>query len=163
MGKGKKKSIKEKYREFVKEFKEFALEGFALSAAIGIMLGAALRDVINSLVNDIISPPISYLTAGIDFSTKYWVLGSNDFETIELAEEAGAVIIRYGNFINELITFFITAIILFLLVYQITRLASKFKKKKEVEEKKEKKRLCEYCKSEIHKDATRCPSCTSKL
>ena len=163
MGEETKNSIKEKYNTFKKEFKEFALEGLALGAAVGIMLGAALRDVINSFVNDIMTPPISFLTAGIDFTSKYWVLGPNDFETLEMAEEAGAVIIHYGNFINELIAFFITAIILFLIVYQTTKIANRFKKKKETEEVKRRKRLCQYCKTEVHKDATRCPACTSKL
>ncbi len=158
--KEKKKLLKKKSQELANEFKEFALGGLALSAAVGIMLGAALKDVINSLVNDILSPPISFLTAGIDFSSKYFVLGQNNFESLEQAKEAGAVVIQYGNFINELIAFLITAIILFLIVYQTSKLTSKFKKEKEV---KKKKRLCPYCKTEVHKDATKCPACASKL
>jgi len=55
------------------------------------MLGGAFRDVISSLVNDILTPPIGYLTSGIDLTDLYWVIGKNDFESLELAKEAGAV------------------------------------------------------------------------
>jgi len=151
----KEKTIKEKYEEFAKQFREFALDGLALGTAIGIMLGTALKNVIDSLVNDILTPPISFFTTGIDFSSKYLVLG-------EQAKEAGAIVIHYGNFINEILSFFITAFILFLIVYQTTKLTSKFKKDKKEEVKKE-KRTCPYCKTEVHLKATKCPACTSKL
>ena len=157
------KKLKKKTKEFVEEFKKFAFDGLALGTAIGIMLGAVLRDVINSLVNDILTPPIAHITSGIDFSSLYFVLGRNNYDSLQEALDAGAVVIQYGNFINEFIAFLITAFILFLIVYQTSKLSSKFKKKKEIEEKMEKKRYCEYCKTEIHKDATRCPACTSKL
>ena len=83
-------------------------------------------------------------------------------ETAKKAKEAGAIVIHYGNFINEILSFFITAFILFLLVYQTTKLTSKFKKDKKEEVKKE-KRICPYCKTEVHLKATKCPACTSKL
>ena len=158
----KEKTIKEKYEEFAKQFREFALDGLALGTAIGIMLGTALKNVIDSLVNDILTPPISFFTTGIDFSSKYLVLGPNNFETLEQAKEASAIVIHYGNFINEILSFFITAFILFLIVYQTTKLTSKFKKDKKEEVKKE-KRTCPYCKTEVHLKATKCPACTSKL
>jgi large conductance mechanosensitive channel len=93
----------------------------------------------------------------------YWVLGRNNFESLETAKQAGAVVIHYGNFINEFISFLITAFILFLITYQGARIINKMNKKEEKEKKKEKKRLCPYCKTEVHPKATRCPSCTSQL
>jgi len=158
----KEKIVVKRVKKFSGEFKNFALKEATLGAAVGIMLGAALRDVINSLVNDILTPPIAYVTSGIDFTSLYFAFGSNKYDSLESAREAGAVVIQYGNFISEFITFLITALILFLIVYQSTKIISKFNKKKEKEEKSSTK-VCPYCKSDIHKDAKRCPYCTSEL
>jgi large conductance mechanosensitive channel len=157
------KKKKNKIDKFSEEFKNFAFKEATLGAAIGIMLGAAFRDVINSLVNDVLTPPIGYITSGIDFSNLYWVLGSNNFESLKKAKEAGAVVIEYGNFISEFISFLITAFILFLITYQVTQIISKANKKKKDEEEKKEKTRCPYCKTEINPKATRCPACTSQL
>lgn len=127
---------KKKLDEIKKEFKEFAFQEATFGAAIGIIIGAALKDVINSLVSDILTPPISYITSGIDFTNLYLALGPEKYESLAAAQEAGAVVIRYGNFLNEFISFLITAIILFILTYQITKLLSKAKRDKEKREKK---------------------------
>jgi large conductance mechanosensitive channel len=127
---GKKKG--KKWENIKKEFKEFAFQEATFGAAIGIMIGAALKDVINSLVTDILTPPINFLTSGVDFTNLYFVLGKGRYESLSAAEEAGAVVIRYGNFLNEFISFLITAIILFVLTYQITKLLSKAKKEEEM-------------------------------
>jgi len=127
---GKKKG--KRWDNIKKEFKEFAFKEATFGAAIGIMIGAALKDVINSLVTDILTPPINFLTSGVDFTNLYFVLGKGRYESLSTAEEAGAVVIRYGNFLNEFISFLITAIILFVLTYQITKLLSKAKKEEEL-------------------------------
>ena len=156
------KIIQKKTKKLTKDFKNFAFKEATLGAAVGIMLGAAFRDVINSLVNDVLTPPIAYITSGIDFTTLYFSFGSGKYESIEQAREAGAVVIHYGNFINEFITFLITAFILFLIVYESTKIIDAFNKKEE-EKKSSKEKKCPYCKSKIHEEATRCPFCTSKL
>jgi large conductance mechanosensitive channel len=153
--------VKKKVSKLRTEFKNFAFKEATLGAAVGIMLGGAFRDVISSLVNDILTPPIGYLTSGIDLTDLYWVLGKNDFESLELAKEAGAVVIHYGNFISEFISFLITATILFLITFQAAKIISKINKKEE--KGKTEKRLCPYCKTEVHPKATRCQACTSKL
>jgi len=127
---GKKKG--KRWDNIKKEFKEFAFKEATFGAAIGIMIGAALKDVINSLVTDILTPPINFLTSGVDFTNLYFVLGKGRYESLSTAEEAGAVVICYGNFLNEFISFLITAIILFVLTYQITKLLSKAKKEEEL-------------------------------
>ncbi|KUK67301.1 MAG: Large-conductance mechanosensitive channel [candidate division WS6 bacterium 36_33] len=128
----KKKKSEKRWDNIKKEFKEFAFKEATFGAAIGIMIGAALKDVINSLVTDILTPPINFLTSGVDFTNLYFVLGKGQYESLSSAEEAGAVVIRYGNFLNEFISFLITAIILFVLTYQITKLLSKAKKEEEM-------------------------------
>ncbi len=126
-----KKKLKKKFNEIKKDFREFAFKEATFGAAIGIIIGAALKDVINSLVTDILTPPINFVTSGVDFTNLYFVIGKEQYESITAADEAGAVVIRYGNFLNEFISFLITAIILFILTYQITKLLSKAKKDKE--------------------------------
>jgi|LDZT01.1.fsa_nt_gi large conductance mechanosensitive channel len=125
-----------KFDEIKKEFKDFAFREATFGAAIGIIIGGALKDVINSLVTDVLTPPISYVTSGIDFTNLYLALGPGKYGSLQEAEEAGAVVIRYGNFLNEFISFLITAIILFILTYQTTKLLSKARKDREKEEKK---------------------------
>lgn len=131
-----KKKLEKKFNKIKKDFREFAFQEATFGAAIGIIIGAALKDVINSLVTDILTPPISYVTSGIDFTNLYLALGPEEYKSLTAAEEAGAVVIRYGNFLNEFISFLITAIILFILTYQITKLLSKAKKDKEKGRKK---------------------------
>lgn len=157
-----KRRLEKRVKKLSDEFKNFALKEATLGAAVGIMLGAALRDVINSLVNDILTPPIAHITSGIDFTSLYFVFGTTKYDSLNAAKEAGAVVIQYGNFINEFITFLITAFILFLLVYQSGKLLSKFNKKEE-EKKQDSTKKCPYCKSDIHQNAKRCPYCTSEL
>ena len=125
-----------KFDEIKKEFKDFAFREATFGAAIGIIIGGALKDVINSLVTDVLTPPISYVTSGIDFTNLYLALGPGKYGSLQEAEEAGAVVIRYGNFLNEFISFLITAIILFIITYQTTKLLSKARKDREKEEKK---------------------------
>ncbi len=130
------KKLEKKFDGIKKEFKDFAFREATFGAAIGIIIGGALKDVINSLVTDVLTPPISYVTSGIDFTNLYLALGPGKYDSLREAEEAGAVVIRYGNFLNEFISFLITAIILFILTYQTTKLLSKARKDREKEEKK---------------------------
>src|SRR5439155_7639146 len=74
------------FKNVWKEFKEFAIKGNAVDLAIGVIIGAAFSGIITSLVKDIITPPISLLSGGLDFSNKFVVLraakaGSTAFNT----------------------------------------------------------------------------------
>lgn len=153
-----KPTIKERLSKTADDFKSFAFKGSAIDIAIGMMIGAAMTAVVNSLIKDIVNPPIAKFISGIDFSHRYFVLGKNQFESLEAAQASGAVVITYGNFITAVITFLITALVLFLIVSWITKLNKKEEKKEE-----EKTKKCPYCKSEIDKEATRCAFCTSEL
>lgn len=93
---------------FVKEFKEFAMRGNVMDLAIGVIIGAAFSRIVTSLVDDIIMPPIGYITGGIDFGNKKWILKPSD-EINKLAE----VSVKYGNFINAVIQFLIVAFCIF--------------------------------------------------
>lgn len=114
----------------LKEFKEFALRGNVLDMAIGIIIGAAFTAIVSSLVDDVIMPPLGLITGGVDFSELFFVLkGGGPYNTIEQANEAGAVTWNIGLFINAVVKFLIVAFAVFLLVKTINKLARKKQEK----------------------------------
>ncbi|MEM7417786.1 MAG: large-conductance mechanosensitive channel protein MscL [Gemmatimonadota bacterium] len=104
----------------LKEFKEFAVKGNVLDMAVGIIIGAAFGTVVKSLVSDVIMPPIGLLLGGVDFSNLFVTVNegatAGPYGTLAAAQEAGAVTINYGVFINEIISFTIVAFAVFMLV-----------------------------------------------
>jgi len=107
------------------EFKTFAMRGNAIDLAVGVVVGAAFTSIVNSLVKDIINPPLGLLLGGIDFSNFFVVLkGEGAYPTLKAAQDAGAVTISYGLFVNAVINFVIVAFALFLVVHQINRLTT---------------------------------------
>ncbi len=152
------KSLREKLKEELSSFKDFAMKGDAITLAVGVVIGVAFKDLVDSLVNNVFTPPIGFLTAKLDFSKLYITLGKDRFDTLEEALAADAVVIQYGLVLNAIITFLITAIILYFIVRAI-------KKATEKEEKKVAKttKICPYCMSDINIKAKRCPFCTSTI
>jgi large conductance mechanosensitive channel len=104
----------------LKEFKEFAAKGNMLDMAVGIVIGAAFATIIGSLVNDIIMPMVGLAIGGVDFSEFFAVLRdggpAGPYATLAAAQEAGAVTVNWGIFVNSLITFLIVAFALFLVI-----------------------------------------------
>ena len=149
------------WKNFWKEFKEFAIKGNAVDLAVGVIIGAAFGSIVNSLVKDVVMPPISLLTGGLDFSNKFIILraakdGSAVFHTPADAAKAGAITWNYGNFITLVINFLIIAGAVFLIVRAINRL-------RQPAEKEPDKKECPACAMKIPVKATRCPHCTTEL
>jgi len=109
----------------LQEFKKFAMRGNVIDMAVGIILGAAFGKIVTSLVNDILMPPIGLMLGGVDFSNLFAVLGGGTFATLAEAQEAGAVTINYGVWINTVIEFVIVAFAIFLVVQQMNKLKKK--------------------------------------
>jgi large conductance mechanosensitive channel len=108
--------------KLVEEFRKFAMRGSVIDLAVGVVVGAAFTAIINSLVKDVIMPPIGLLLGGIDFSNFFVVLkGHSGLATLKAAQDAGAVTVNYGLFINTVINFIIIAFVLFLIVRQINK------------------------------------------
>ena len=142
----------------LKEFKEFAMRGNVMDLAIGVVIGGAFGKIITSLVNDIIMPPIGLVLGKIDFSNLFITLSGEKFDTLARAQEAGAVTLNIGLFINAVMDFLIVALVIFLLIKQLNKLEKKDEKPVESTTRK-----CPFCLTEISKEATRCPACTSTL
>ncbi|MEO6351250.1 MAG: large conductance mechanosensitive channel protein MscL [Candidatus Limnocylindrales bacterium] len=128
------------------EFRTFLFKTNAMALAIGVIIGVALGTVVTSLVNDIIMPPIGLLLGGVDFDTLQVVLK-------EGTATSDPVAIRYGSFINAVITFVIVALV----VFWISR---RFMPR---EPDAAPTRLCPYCRELNSVEATRCKFCTSEL
>lgn len=152
-----------KAKGFGAEFKKFIMRGNVIDLAVGVIVGGAFQAIVKSLVDDVVMPVISLATKGIDFANWFVALDGKEYATLEAAQEAGAAVLSYGNFISAILNFLIMAFVVFLLVKGINAVADKAKKKEEEAPAAPTTKECPYCKSEIALEATRCPNCTSQL
>jgi large conductance mechanosensitive channel len=144
-------------RAVLKEFREFAVKGNVLDMAVGIIIGAAFGVVVKSLVDDVIMPPIGLLLGKVDFSNLFVNLSGGAYASLAEAKRAGAAVIGYGVFLNNVITFLIVSFAVFLLVRTANRL------RRQQPEAAPVGRACPFCCSDIPLAATRCPHCTSQV
>jgi large conductance mechanosensitive channel len=96
----------------IKEFKEFAMRGNVVDLAVAVVIGGAFGKIITSFVSDVLMPPIGLLLGGVDFADLTAILKA-------ATEEAEAVTINYGVFINTLIDFVIVAFAIFMVIKAI--------------------------------------------
>ncbi|WP_261304108.1 large conductance mechanosensitive channel protein MscL [Paenibacillus andongensis] len=144
----------------LKEFKDFAFKGNMVDLAVGVIIGGAFGKVITSIVNDVIMPPIGLLLGRVNFNELFISLNGKHYNTIaEAAADKGAPVLKYGQFISTFLDFLIVALVIFIVVKQL----SKFRKKEEPKEKVVTSKSCPHCLSEIPVQATRCKFCTSEL
>jgi large conductance mechanosensitive channel len=93
----------------VQEFKDFAMRGNVIDMAVGIVIGGAFGKIVSSFVNDVLMPPIGLALGGVDFSGLSITLQ-------EATEEAAAVTLNWGVFVQTVIDFLIIAFAIFLVV-----------------------------------------------
>lgn len=143
------------------EFKKFVLRGNVMDMAIGVLIGGAFTGIVTALTKDFINPIIaSFGGAEIAGHIKLpWV----DYTKFETLEDAQALQLNYGDFITAIINFLILAIILFILMKSVNALLAIGKKKKEEAPAAPTTKMCPFCKTEVHIEATRCPHCTSEI
>lgn len=121
------------------KFKKFAFKGNVVDMAVGVIVGGAFGKIVTSLVNDLITPLISLLTGGANFSELFVILNAKGadtaaIKTIEAAKEAGFATLNYGNFIQTVIDFFIIALSIFMFVSLIQKARDISEAKKKAEE-----------------------------
>lgn len=119
-----KEKKEKKQSKLVAEFKDFISRGSVLDMAVGVIVGGAFTTIVNSLVDDVIMPVISLITGGIDLTSLAFTIKLPD----ELVDVAPATI-KYGLFIQNVINFFLIALVIFFLVKGINA----FRKKKDEE------------------------------
>ena len=108
----------EKKKGFLGEFKEFISRGNVVDMAVGIIVGSAFTAIVTSLVNDIVTPIIGYAIGGINFS-------DFKFEFPAIIDGMTPATITYGNFIQTIINFLITAFAVFCMVKGLNSLRRK--------------------------------------
>lgn len=102
-----------------KEFKEFAMGGNVLDLAVGLVIGAAFGKLPTSFVDNLIMPFVS-LVGGSNFKT--WAVTLKEGTK---ADGSDAILWKYGQFIDDVIMFLITAFAIFLVVKQINKWRNK--------------------------------------
>jgi large conductance mechanosensitive channel len=90
-------------------FKEFIARGNVVELAVAVVMGAAFGAIVNALVGDIITPLITAIFGKPDYGNLVWTLHKSQ--------------IKYGLFINALISFVLIAIgVYFFIVLPINKL-----------------------------------------
>ena len=121
-----------KVKKFWEEFKAFAIKGNAMTLAVGVIIGGAFNTITKSLTDDVIMPIVSIFLGGVDFTSMKLVL-PRLFGEAPLDAEGNVILntLNYGNFISAVINFFILALVVFMLVKILNKLADASKKKEE--------------------------------
>src|SRR6187431_3360036 len=112
------------------EFKEFIAKGNVMDLAVGVIIGAAFQRIVDSMVTDIIMPVVGLATGGTDFTNQFVVLrdgvkAAAPYASLADAKAAGATVIAFGSFLNQVIQFLILAWVVFLMVKAVNRMRRK--------------------------------------
>ena len=97
---------------FIKEFKEFAMKGNVMDMAVGVIIGGAFGKIVTSLVGDVLN-----LFINLSDDVKY--------KTLAEAQEAGASVFAYGQFLQNILDFVIIAFCIFMMLKGINKLNRK--------------------------------------
>lgn len=100
------------------DFKKFAMRGNVIDLAVAVVIGAAFGRIVTSFVNDVLMPPIGLLLGGVDFTEFMFTLK-------DATEEAAAVTINYGVFIQQIVNFTIVAFAIFMVIKSFERIKRK--------------------------------------
>ncbi len=131
----------------VSDFKEFLLRGNVVDLAVAVVIGTAFGAVVTAFVSDFVTPLIAAIGGQPDFSALDFTINDSTF--------------RYGDFINNLLSFvIIAAVIFFFVVVPINKLMDARKAEAPVDTTV---RDCPFCLSSIPSAAKRCAFCTSEV
>ena len=117
-------------KKFIKDFKEFIAKGNVMDMAVAVIIGAAFSNIVTSLVNDVIMPLISKLFGAVSFADLKAVLTPE-------TDDAKAVTLNYGAFIQNIIDFLLVAFVIFIVLKAFMRMKKKFEKPEEPKEEEE--------------------------
>lgn len=130
----------------VKDFQTFILRGNVVDLAVGVVIGAAFTGVVTAFTKDIITPIIG-IPGKLSLGEYAFSINGSKF--------------LIGDFLNTLISFALTALVVFFLVVRpVNWLVARRKTDTPAEETT---RECPHCLSKIPVKATRCAFCTSDM
>ena len=146
----------------LKEFRDFIARGNVMDLAIGVIIGAAFGKIVTTLVEGVMMPPLGLALGRVDFASLFYVLDGSKGIPASLVEAKtkGIPIIAYGQLFNDIVSFLIVALAVFLLVKQVNRIKSAVK---DAPAAAPATKECPFCASTVSIKATRCPQCTSTI
>ena len=100
---------------FIQDFKAFALKGNVMDMAVGVIIGGAFGKIVSSLVDDVLMPLVGMVTGNVDFTQLAYKIGDGE----------GAAVLKYGQFIQNVVDFLIIALCIFFMVKGIAALNRK--------------------------------------
>ena len=115
----------------LREFRAFIAKGNVLDLAVAVIIGAAFGKIATSLTEDIIMPVIGSIFGGLDFSSKFMLLGAvpadykGSMTDYAALKAAGAPVLGWGQFVTVVINFVILAFIIFMIVRSASRMKRK--------------------------------------
>ncbi|CRG83023.1 Large-conductance mechanosensitive channel [Talaromyces islandicus] len=141
-------------------FVDFAMRENVLEVAIGLMIGQAFTKVVTSFVSDVILPVISllpFLHRNLD--EKFAVLKQGPhydrgYNTLAQARSDGALVMAYGTFLNNVISFLGVGLVLYGMAHFYVLISHDGSMIKRMVK-------CKYCKKWINRKADRCVNCSS--
>lgn len=125
-------------KKFFAEFKKFITRGNVLDMAVGVIVGGAFTAIVNGVSNYVLKPIINFVLAVIfgdgAFESAYTFLGEKvytlDADGNSVIDLAKCHYIDWGSLIIAIINFFVTALVLFLIVRAINNAKDGAKAKK---------------------------------
>lgn len=137
----------------LEEFKKFLVQGNMVDMAVGFIFGGAFATVVKSMVANVVMPPVGMLMGKVDFSQLFIALDGNTYVSMEALDKAGAPAIKYGLFVNDIISFVILGFVVFMFIKGYNKL----KASKETVEVTTK--ICSECAETIPLAAKKCGHC----
>lgn len=137
----------------LEEFKKFLIKGNMVDMAVGFIFGGAFATVVKSMVNNVVMPPVGKLMGNVDFSDLHIALDGKEYPSLSALEKAGAPAIKYGIFINDVISFIILGFVVFMFIKAYNKL------KEPEEEAAPTTKVCGECAMEIPVGAKKCGYC----
>jgi large conductance mechanosensitive channel len=139
----------------LKDFKAFVLRGNVVDLAIGVVIGAAFATVVTSVTEGVISPLLGLFGEASFDDMAACLKGACD------KAEGTGVLLQYGRVLTALMTFLITAAVLyFFVVRPVNALMARRRTEPEVDSTT---KQCGECLSSIPVAATRCAFCTVEV
>ena len=130
----------------LKGFRDFILRGNVVDLAVAVVIGAAFTGIVGSLVKDIITPFIAA------------IFKQPDFSSLVLTVHGGKI--TYGNFLNQVINFFLVASAMyFFVVLPLNTLLKRLHHNTPAPT----TRTCPECLSEVPLAASRCSHCAQPI
>ena len=151
------------WKKILLEFKEFAIRGNMIDMAIGITVGVAFGKISTSFVSDVLMPPIGLILGKVNFGSLYINLSDKTYSSLDAAKTAGAPTINVGAFLNNILDFFVVAIVVFFLVKIINQVRQPLHKIDIPIEKEPETKECPYCFEMVSMRATKCSHCGSNI